>query len=84
MVQEEQNGPPGEQVPSRARIANVIAQQIIYNCCSGSHHISKFTNNRHNIDLETPFPLYMGPEVHGDGRQKKHINNANSFDISVS
>ena len=83
MVQEEQNEPPGEQVPSRARIANVIPQQIICNCCSGSHDVTKSTNNRHNINLETPIPLCMGRKVHGDGRQKKQINNANTFDISV-
>lgn len=84
MLQEKQNERQAEQVRGRARIANVIAQQILYNSCSGSHHTTKSTNIRHNIDHETPFPLYMGLKLHGDGRQKTQINNANVFVISVS
>lgn len=38
----------------------------------------------HNNEHETPFPLYQGLKLHGEGRQKKEINNANAFGVSVS
>lgn len=72
------------QTQGRARVANAIAQQIMYNTCSGSHHSIKSTNNRHNKDHETPFPLYQDLKLHGEGRQKKQISNAHAFGTSVS
>ncbi|KAL8566020.1 hypothetical protein ACOMHN_019462 [Nucella lapillus] len=72
------------QVRGRARVASVIGQQIIYNTCSGSHHDTKSSNIRHNKEHETPFPLYQGLKLHGQGRQKKEISNANAFGLSVS
>ena len=56
----------------------------MYNTFSDSHHTTKSVNIRHNKDRETRFPLYMGLKLHGDGRQKQQINNANAFGISVS
>jgi hypothetical protein len=72
------------QVQGRARVACAIAQQIIYNTCSSSHHATKSSNIRHNKEHETPFPLYQGLKMHGEGRQKKAINNSNAFGVSVS
>jgi len=76
---EEQPQPQG-----RARVASVIGQQIIYNIYSGSHHPTKSSNIKHSKERETPFSLYMGLKLHGDGRQKKQISNANTFGIFVS
>jgi len=72
------------QTQGRARIANVIGQQIMFNTCSDSHQATKSVNIRHNKDRETAFPLYMGLKLHADGRQKQQINSANAFGISVS
>ena len=84
MLQEEQSEQQDENMQGRKRIANTIAQQIIYNSCTGSNYTKKSNSIRHNLDHETPFPLYMGLKLHGDGRQKQQINNANAFGISVS
>ena len=84
MLQEEQSEQQDENMQGRKRIANTIAQQIIYNSCTGSNYTKKSNNIRHNLDHETPFPLYMGLRLHGYGRQKQQINNANAFGISVS
>ena len=73
------------QTQGRARAANAIAQQIMYNTCSGSHHAIKSTNIRQNKDHETPFPLYQGLKMHGEGRKNKQINFfAHAFGTSVS
>lgn len=72
------------QVQGRARVVSAIAQQIIYNTCGESHHTTKPTSIRHSKEHETPFPLYQGLKLHGDGNQKAQINRANAFGISVS
>ena len=84
ILHEQNNQELQAQVQGRARVANVIAQQIIYNTCGDSHHIRKPSSIRHNKEHETPFPLYQGLKLHGDGRQKTQINSANAFGISVS
>lgn len=53
------------ELKGRARIANTIAQLIIYNTSSGTHHATKSSNIRHNKDHETPFPLYQALKLHG-------------------
>ena len=35
-------------------------------------------------DHETPFPLYQALKMHGYGRQKKQLENAHDFGLSVS
>ena len=84
ILHEQNNDELQGQVHGRARVASAIAQQIIYNTCSGSHHTTTSANIHHNKDRETPFPLYLGLKLHGEGRQKKQISNANAFGMSVS
>ena len=84
ILHEQNNDELQGQVHGRARVASSIAQQIIYNTCSVSHHTTTSANIRHNKDRETPFPLYLGLKLHGEGRQKKQISNANAFGMSVS
>ena len=62
-------------------MAITISQQTIYNTRSGTH-ASKSTNIRHNEGHKTP--LHQALKLHGEGKRKEVINNANAFKVSVS
>ena len=47
----------------RARVANTISQQIIFNTRSGTYHAAKSTNILHNEGHETP--LFRTIMLHG-------------------
>ena len=70
ILHEQNNDELQGQVHGRARVASAIAQQIIYNTCSVSHHTTTSVNIRHNKDRETPFLLYLGLKLHGKGSRK--------------
>ena len=84
ILHEQNNEALQSELQGRARVASAISQQITYNTCSGTHHASKSTNIRHNKEHETPFPLYQALKLHGEGKRKRDINNANAFGVSVS
>lgn len=68
----------------REKIACNISQLLIYNTCKGSHHKVKTDAVRHNKERETPFPLYHGLKIHGNGRQRGQIDTDHEHGISVS
>ena len=72
------------EVHGRAKNACVIAQQIICNTSSGTHHATKSNIIRHRKEHETPFPLYHGLKLHGGARQKKQVELAHELGIFVS
>ena len=84
ILQEQDSADEEECVSGRTKIACVISQQLIYNTYSGTHHTVKTTAIRHRKEHETPFPLYQGLKMHGDARQKKQIDKAHEFGLSVS
>lgn len=71
-------------IHGRVKIASTISQQLVYNTCSGTHHATKTDTIRHGKGHETPFVLYQGLKLHGDGRLKKQIENAHELGLSVS
>ncbi|KAL8558995.1 hypothetical protein ACOMHN_039751 [Nucella lapillus] len=69
---------------AREKIACNISQLLIYNTSKGTHHAVKTAAVRHNKERETPFPLYHGFKLHGNGRDKKQIGIHHEQGISVS
>ncbi|KAL8561604.1 hypothetical protein ACOMHN_024839 [Nucella lapillus] len=69
---------------AREKIACNISQLLIYNTSKGTHHAVKTAAVRHNKERETPFPLYHGLKLHGNGRDKKQIGIHHEQGISVS
>ena len=67
----------------RMKIASIISQLLIYNTYCGTHRATTTTNVRHRKQRETHLPLYEGLKMHGDGRQKKQIDNAHALGLSV-
>ena len=68
----------------KEKIACNISQLLIYNTSKGTHHVNKTSVIRHNKKRGTPFPLYNGLKLHGEGRNKKQISLHHDNGLSVS
>ncbi|KAJ8396485.1 hypothetical protein AAFF_G00017910 [Aldrovandia affinis] len=73
-----------DNLDARERIACNISQLLIYNTSKGTPHAVKMDAVHHNKERETPFPLYHGLKLHGQGRNKKQIGIDHAHGISVS
>ena len=68
----------------RDKIACNISQLLIFNAVMGTYHTVNTPAVRHSKERETPFPLYRGLRLHGQGRDKKQIGIDKDHGISVS
>ena len=70
-----------EEKQGRGNIALVISQLLIFNSIT---HNSTATRVHHNIDRETPLPIYLGLMVHTATRKRNIVDKLHNLGLPIS